>query len=445
MSLDSIVVNLPHSYQSMTAAKGLRATKNRDPNKVAITHGNKSRTYKDLSARVDRLTAAAITDLKLKKGENVAIVARNSIEYVEVVCGLPDAGAAVATVNPRLTAPEIEAICNDAHARVVFYDDASAEAVLGAAFDSVERTVHLGDEYETLVKDAATPDAYPDIQEWDPWTIPYTSGTTGKPKGVVLPQRSRLLAFYQMAQEFGCYGPEDRFLGTTPMNHGAGIAFPLAAIMSGGFTEVLDRFDPEAYSHPSFASAADLKRPSYMTQADWVTSSGSKITLNMRGGYKIEADVGTGLAKLPGSAKPVKFSFHRSMHDANGKLMKIPPKIVEGAKYHLIQSNLPAFLGGRTYTVPAGGKTIAQIAAIHGANRLALAQTSGREDDEMLAEGEVVEIPSRGYQVVRAWFFMADEVFQSLLIQGFLMENLDPKLFSPVYLSPWGKVYRVLR
>ena len=209
---------------------------------------------------------------------------------------------------------------------------------------------------------------------------------------------------------------------------------------------LLDRFDPEAYSHPSFASAADLKRQSYMTQADWVTSSGSKITLNMRGGYKIEADVGTGLANLPGFSTPVKFSFHRSMHDVKtGKLMKIPAKIVEGAKYHLIQSNLPAFLGGRTYTVPAGGKTIAQIAAIHGANPLALAQTSGREDDEMLAEGEVIEIPSRGYKVIPAWFFMADEVFQSLLVQGFLMENLDPKLFTPVHLSPWGKVYRVLR
>jgi dolichyl-diphosphooligosaccharide--protein glycosyltransferase/undecaprenyl-diphosphooligosaccharide--protein glycosyltransferase len=209
---------------------------------------------------------------------------------------------------------------------------------------------------------------------------------------------------------------------------------------------LLDRFDPEAYSHPSFASAADLKRQSYMTQADWVTSSGSKITLNMRGGYKIEADVGTGLAKLPGLAKPVKFSFHRCMHDVKtGKLMKIPSKIEEGAGYHLIQSNLPAFLGGRTYTVPAGGKSIAQIAEIQGVNLFALAQTSGREDDEMLAEGETIDIPSRGYQVIPAWFFMADEVFKSLLVQGFLMENLDPKLFTPVHLSPWGKVYRVLR
>ena len=209
---------------------------------------------------------------------------------------------------------------------------------------------------------------------------------------------------------------------------------------------LLDRFDPEVYSHPSFASAADLKRQSYMTQADWVTSSGSKVTLNMRGGYKIEADIGNGLAKLNGTAKPVKFSFHRSIHDVNtGKLMKIPPKIVEGANYHLIQSNLPAFLGGRSYTVPPGGKTIAQIAEIQGVNLFALAQTLGREEDELLAGGEIIEIPSRGYQVIPAWFFMSDEVFQSLLVQGFLMEKLDPKLFAPVHLSPWGKVYRVLR
>lgn len=236
---------LPYSYTSMTVAKGLRATTQRNPNKIAITHGNKSRTYRDLSGRTDKLTAAAISKLKLNKGDNVAIVAKNSIEYVEVVCGLPDAGAAVATVNPRLTGAEVEAICNDAQARVVFYDDASADAVAAASFDTVEHTVHLGDEYEALIEGATVPDVYPEINEWDPWTIPYTSGTTGKPKGVVLPQRSRLLAFYQMAQEFGCYGPEDRFLGTTPMNHGAGIAFPLAAIMSGGFTEILDHFDPE--------------------------------------------------------------------------------------------------------------------------------------------------------------------------------------------------------
>ena len=229
----------------MTMAKGLRATTQRNPNKIAITHNTKSRSFQELSHRTDQLTAAAITNLKVNKGDNVAIIAKNSIEYVEVVCGLPEAGAAVATVNPRLTGQEIEAICNDAQARVVFVDDASADAVASANFSTVERVIHLGDEYEALIKAPSAPDVYPEINELDPWTIPYTSGTTGKPKGVVLPYRSRVLGFYQMALEFGCYAPEDRFLGTTPMNHGAGIAFPMAAILAGGFTEILDHFDPE--------------------------------------------------------------------------------------------------------------------------------------------------------------------------------------------------------
>ena len=244
-SLDPRPVELPHSYQSMTMAKGLRAATRRNPSKVAITHGNTSRTYQELSDRTGQLTAAAISELKLNKGDNVAIVAKNAIEYVEVVCGLPEVGAAVATVNPRLTGKEIEAICNDAQARVVFVDDASADAVAAASFETVERVVHLGDDYEALIADPSIPDAYPEINEWDIWTIPYTSGTTGKPKGVLLPHRSRLLAFFQMTQEFGCFSPDDRFLATTPMNHGAGIAFPLAAVMSGGFTEILDIFDPE--------------------------------------------------------------------------------------------------------------------------------------------------------------------------------------------------------
>lgn len=243
--LDPKRVVIPHSFQSMTMAKALRATTRRNPGKTAITHNEKSRTYQELSTRTDRLTAAAISNLKINKGDNVAIVAKNCIEYVEVVCGLPEAGAAVATVNPKLTTAEIEGICDDANARMVFVDDASRDLVNNASFETVERVIYLGDDYEALLAQAKTPDMYPVIDEWDPWTIPYTSGTTGQPKGVVLPQRSRLLAFYQMAQEFGCYGPEDRFLGTTPMNHGAGIAFPLAAIMAGGFTEILDHFDPE--------------------------------------------------------------------------------------------------------------------------------------------------------------------------------------------------------
>lgn len=226
-------------------ARALRAAMHRDPNKVAIQHGTKQRTFAELSQRVDRLTAAAISEFGLRKGDHAAIVAKNCIEYIEIACGIPEAGVAVAAIGSKLAGPEIAAICDDSGARVLFVDDAAADVIDPQQLGSVERVVQIGSEYEAIIEGAKVPDEYPEVFEWDPWVIPYTSGTTGQPKGVLLSHRSRLLGFYQQALEFGCYSPDDRFLGTTPMHHGAGMAFPLAAIMAGGFTELVDKFDPE--------------------------------------------------------------------------------------------------------------------------------------------------------------------------------------------------------
>ena len=81
--------------------------------------------------------------------------------------------------------------------------------------------------------------------EWDVFTIPYTSGTTGQPKGVLVPHRSRILTLFGMAVEYGCYSPDDRFLAIAPMCHGAGMIFSLAPIFFGGYAEIMDQFDPE--------------------------------------------------------------------------------------------------------------------------------------------------------------------------------------------------------
>ena len=60
-------------------------------------------------------------------------------------------------------------------------------------------------------------------------------------------------------------------------------------------------------------------------------------------------------------------------------------------------------------------------------------------------EGDVLKIPGKGYDLFQAWFFMDEKAFRSLLIQGFLMEDLDPSLFEKVTSSPWGKVYKILK
>jgi len=226
-------------------AGGVRAAMCRAPDKVAYVQGERARTYGQLVERIDRIATAMLGGLGLRPGDHAAIIGKNSIEYMEVVFGASRAGVALATINPRLAAPELVAICDDAAAKVLFVDADSAELVRDCDFASVKRVVVLGEDLESLIGAARSPAAWPIVPEWGTFTIPYTSGTTGKPKGVLVSYRSRILTLFGMAVEYGCFGPDDRFLAIAPMCHGAGMIFSLAPVFFGGHCEIMDRFEPE--------------------------------------------------------------------------------------------------------------------------------------------------------------------------------------------------------
>ncbi|WP_295636964.1 AMP-binding protein, partial [Novosphingobium sp.] len=210
-------------------------------------YGEKRVTAAQLAARAGKLRDGAIATLDIAKGDVAAIVARNCSEFVEVVAGLPDAGAAIATINPRLAPGEVRQTLDDCGARLVFVDTPSRALVEEALGPDIAhyRLVEFGADYEALLADAPAPPVRPRIDEWDAWTIPYTSGTTGQPKGVILSHRSRMLVGLICAAEFGCFGPDDRFLAMTPMNHGGGLGFPTGILAAGGSIEILDKFDAE--------------------------------------------------------------------------------------------------------------------------------------------------------------------------------------------------------
>ena len=237
-------MTLPPLYRPVTVESGMRAAANRTPRKVALIEGARTLDYTQLVDRIDRVAAGAVA-LGLRPGEAAAIIAANCIEYIEIVCGLAYAGIAAATPSPRLTAPELGGILGDCGARLVFVQPALLEAVRSAMAPGT-RVITIGREYEDWLAKAHGPPPATPPAEWDVFSVPYTSGTTGKPKGVMLPHRARALIFSAMAVEYGCYSPDDHALAMAPLCHGAGLAFAMAPVFFGGTCEILPRFEPEA-------------------------------------------------------------------------------------------------------------------------------------------------------------------------------------------------------
>ena len=269
----------------------------------------------------------------------------------------------------------------------------------------------------------------------------------------------------------------------------------------------LDQFDWEVYQNPLFATAAAPRRDPFVGRAESVgfSSNRQKVFLSVRG-VAVEADLSTKMAKIRGSKEPVPFSYHRRFHDAQtGKMSKLPSLVSKDARYHLIQTNIPAFRGQQKHIVPSKTQSLADIADKCGikpkdlrdylikqdehedeehqyrtgdrinlpsgqthvvpAIKQSLVEVAdilkgrttppmtpeilsaylGEDKEHEYSTGDVINIPDKGYGIGNAWFFMDNEAFRSLLVQGFLMEELDPSIFEKVTSSAWGKVYKVLR
>jgi acyl-CoA synthetase (AMP-forming)/AMP-acid ligase II len=246
----------PGAAGSTLIADGIRAAGGRTPEKIAIVEGERRLSFRALVERIDRVANLAHGGLRLSHGEFAAVLSPNRLEYMELVCGLSSAGVAVATIGPAAPPAEIRFICEDSRARVLFVAPELEAAARAAAPASVERFVVLGAAYEDLLAKAAPGRCPVQVGELDIFSVPYTSGATGRSKGVMLAHRGRVLSAFVMAVEQQCYGPADRAVATTPMFHGAGFLMALVPIFFGGSVEILPRFDIERLLGAVSANAA---------------------------------------------------------------------------------------------------------------------------------------------------------------------------------------------
>ena len=152
-------------------------------------------------------------------------------------------------LNPRNAVADNAYIVGHSEARALLVDDALADAA-GDLLTDLDLVLafsgQAGLDYEDFVAQARAVDPRVPVEETDPFCITYTSGTTGKPKGVILTHRGRVLNNYASAIEWGL-GPSTSTMAVAPLYHGAGFAFAYAGPQLGGTTTVLRSWSPEEF------------------------------------------------------------------------------------------------------------------------------------------------------------------------------------------------------
>lgn len=238
----------------MYMTQGLRRGAKNSPDGIAMVTESGTFTWSEFLDRVARL-AGALHALAMKPEDRVAMLAFNSHRYAEFYYGTFWAGANVVPMNIRWSLPEHVYSIKDSGARFLIVDDAFAEMGAAIARDcaSVEQVIFAGEgacpegmlSYEGLISDAtAAEDAYRNGE--DLAGIFYTGGTTGFPKGVMLPHRALWASSMCAASGLGLT-PEDRMLHAPPLFHIAGVALLLSTTIVGGSHAFIPGFEPKAF------------------------------------------------------------------------------------------------------------------------------------------------------------------------------------------------------
>ena len=225
--------------------RAFAASLEREPDALAVVDGDTRLTYGEWYRRI-RAVAGGLDGLGLRRGDHLVTVLQNRWEAATLHWACQFLGLIITPLNWRMTGPEIDYCLRDADARALVYQDVSAEAV--AAAESAGNipgfsldTSTEGESFARLL-DATPIDGGPRAGPDDTSLMLYTSGTTGRPKGVPRTHRAELAAAVTSVAHNG-FVPHERILGVMPFYHTMGVRSLLTATVLNGALYCQPRFD----------------------------------------------------------------------------------------------------------------------------------------------------------------------------------------------------------
>lgn len=224
----------------------------RNADKTALVFEEIRLSYGALNELSDRL-ANALIGLGARRGKKIALLSRNSAEYIIAHFAVAKSGATLVPVNYLLAPRELEYVLGHSDTEILFFSAEFSDVVqaLRPRLPRIERYIAIGPahpwslSYEALLADGAPGDPDVKVSEDDEYTLMYTSGTTGKPKGVVSTHRARVEVAIQGVIDYHMREEQITVL-PLPLFHMGGLNTCFMSHMLSGATVILmKKFDVE--------------------------------------------------------------------------------------------------------------------------------------------------------------------------------------------------------
>ncbi|MFC1824123.1 long-chain-fatty-acid--CoA ligase [Thermodesulfobacteriota bacterium] len=221
--------------------------------RLAFKDEGRELTFDQVNKRANAIVHALI-DMSVRKGDRIAILMYNCVEYNELLFALPKAGFITVTLNYRLVGRELKYIIDNSESSTLIFGPEFTDTIeeIRPGLESVKNYIVVdragkprGEalEYEQLIDSHPTKEIESDVAETDVAYILYTSGTTGFPKGAMLTHKNIITNLFNQIFEVQP-GPRDRAFNLAPLYHCAGQNIPMAFAFYGCPTMTLSQFDP---------------------------------------------------------------------------------------------------------------------------------------------------------------------------------------------------------